>query len=113
MNIERIWDLNSFLNEAKVTKDPEFEAFRKRLETIFKKTADYYKNAMKDFGDDPEIAGAIKVDMQDYERLTRLAKSASKEQILSAWKGLDTAPMETVFDVMSSKDEKDFMKFMK
>jgi len=112
MNIERIIQLNEWLNEVK-DKDPEFESFRKRLEVIFSKTADYYKKAVKEFGnDDPEISNSIKQDMNDYERLSRLAKSGTNDAVSKAWRSLDTAPMETAFDFMTKEDKKIFMKLM-
>lgn len=113
MSVERIKQLNYLLNEAK-DDDPEFEAFRKRLENIFKDTAKYFQKAAKDLGiDEPEITDSILADMKDYEKLSRLAKSASREQVYKAWSNLDEAPQDTVYDVMKKSDEKLFNKFMK
>ena len=117
MSIERIKQLNYLLNEAK-GDDPEFEAFRKKLENIFKDTAKYFQSAARDLGrGQPEITDAILADMKDYNRLARLAKAGSREQIYKAWSSLDTAPMEMVLDIIEDNYDKDtmkqFMSFMK
>lgn len=110
MNVERIKELTEILCEAK--ESPEFEAYRTKLQSIFKQTAEYYKKAAKDLADEPEIADSIKKDQQDYERLVRLAKSGKQSEVAKAWKGLDTAPMETVFEFIDKKDRKKFMDMM-
>lgn len=117
MSVERIKQLNYLLNEAK-KGDPEFEVFRKRLQNIFKDTAKYFQKAARELGlGEPEITDSILADMKDYQRLERLAKSGSREQIYKAWSSLDEAPMETVFDIIEDDYDKEtmnqFMKFMK
>ena len=60
---------------------------------------------------DPEIRDAILQDAKDYERLSRLAKSATLKQIKSAWNDLDTAPRDSVYDIMNKQEESMFDKF--
>lgn len=108
MNIKRIIELNKLLNEA---DNPEFDSFRKRLEVIFKNTADFYKKAASDL--EPEIRDVAMEDHENYMRLSRLAKSAKQNQIASAWKKLDMATRETVYDFVDKKEKKQFIAFMK